>query len=306
MERGIYGGYRMLRKIKLQLLSGCVAMCMLCTPVYAVSLEDSMLKPSAASRKEDTSDAKAASSFSTGQGTITTAIELIDLPQEERIQRIGELCRADYEKTGVLASVSAAQCILESGYLTTELATEANNCFGMKASLSGNNWENSTWDGESLYTKRTGEEFGGRKVTIVADFREYDSIEDSVADHSAYLLGATVGGGKLRYEGLEGETDYEKAIQIIRDGGYATDSSYVQKVCSIIERFDLTRFDEITEDLSHTEETAKKPVGEGPYRVRKSWEDAASQIGAYTILENARKACKDGYQVFDSQGNVIR
>lgn len=41
------------------------------------------------------------------------------------------------------------------------------------------------------------------------------------------------------------------------------------------------------------------------YRVRKSWGDAASQIGAYTVLENAKKACKDGYYVFDSKGNVI-
>lgn len=46
------------------------------------------------------------------------------------------------------------------------------------------------------------------------------------------------------------------------------------------------------------------PTGE-MYRVRKSWGDAASQIGAYTVLENAKKACKDGYYVFDSKGNVI-
>lgn len=41
------------------------------------------------------------------------------------------------------------------------------------------------------------------------------------------------------------------------------------------------------------------------YRVRKSWSDASSQIGAYTVLENAIKACKDGYYVFDSKGNLI-
>ena len=41
------------------------------------------------------------------------------------------------------------------------------------------------------------------------------------------------------------------------------------------------------------------------YRVRKSWNDASSQIGAYTILENAIRACKDGYYVFDSKGNII-
>ena len=41
------------------------------------------------------------------------------------------------------------------------------------------------------------------------------------------------------------------------------------------------------------------------YRVRKTWKDASSQIGAYQSLENAKKACKDGYSVFDSKGNVV-
>ena len=46
------------------------------------------------------------------------------------------------------------------------------------------------------------------------------------------------------------------------------------------------------------------PTGE-MYRIRKSWDDVKSQIGAFTNLENAKKACKDGYYVFDSKGNVI-
>lgn len=41
------------------------------------------------------------------------------------------------------------------------------------------------------------------------------------------------------------------------------------------------------------------------YRVRKTWADSASQIGAYSSLENAKKACKTGYSVFDSKGNVV-
>lgn len=41
------------------------------------------------------------------------------------------------------------------------------------------------------------------------------------------------------------------------------------------------------------------------YRVRKSWSDAKSQIGAFASLENAKKACKSGYSVFDSNGTVV-
>ena len=41
------------------------------------------------------------------------------------------------------------------------------------------------------------------------------------------------------------------------------------------------------------------------YRIRKSWNDVGSQIGAYKNLENAKKACPNGYYVFDSAGKVV-
>ena len=41
------------------------------------------------------------------------------------------------------------------------------------------------------------------------------------------------------------------------------------------------------------------------YRVRVSWDNAKSQIGAFSSLENAKKACKTGYFVFDANGKVV-
>ena len=41
------------------------------------------------------------------------------------------------------------------------------------------------------------------------------------------------------------------------------------------------------------------------YRVRKSWDDAKSQIGAFASLENAERACLNGYSVFDYAGNIV-
>ena len=41
------------------------------------------------------------------------------------------------------------------------------------------------------------------------------------------------------------------------------------------------------------------------YRVRKTWADAKSQIGAYSSLENAKKACKAGYSVFNNSGKAV-
>ena len=41
------------------------------------------------------------------------------------------------------------------------------------------------------------------------------------------------------------------------------------------------------------------------YRVRTSWDNTKSQIGAFSSLENAKKACKTGYFVFDANGKVV-
>ena len=68
--------------------------------------------------------------------------------------------------------------------------------------------------------------------------------------------------------------------------------------------------DDVSRLLSSNVETPKHEVEDKPnveelYRVRKSWSDTKSQIGAYRVLDNAKKACKEGYSVFDSKGNVV-
>ena len=170
------------------------------------------------------------------------AKDLAAFSNEEVIRKVGPLFTADQKKTGVLASVSLAQFILESGYGKSELAQQANNCFGMKRSLSGNTWAGSVWDGKSIYTKKTKEQRSNSTVTVTAQFRKYTCIEESIADHSAYLTGARKGSA-LRYEGLKGCTDHRKAAQIIKDGGYATSTTYAEKLCSIIDQWKLTQYD---------------------------------------------------------------
>lgn len=129
---------------------------------------------------------------------------------------------------------------------------------------------------------------------MTADFRKYACVEQSIADHSAYLLGE-MNGKKKRYVGLVGEKDYRKAVRIIKDGDYATDSLYVQKICVIIEKYGLTRFDCV------------KTEKEVWYRVRKSWQDAESQVGAFKVLDNAKKCADEhpGFSVFDESGKAV-
>ena len=223
--------------------------------------------------------------------------EFQGLTEEQVLAKVGPLFTADQKKSGILASVSMAQFILESGYGKSELALGANNCFGMKKSLSGNTWSGSVWDGVSIYKKKTQEQKAdGSYVTVTAEFRKYPNVDDSIADHSAYLLGAK-NGEKFRYDGLKGCSDYKKAVQIINDGGYATSLTYVEKLCSIVEKWKLTQYDVTAE----TSDVIKY------YRVRKNWGDAASQLGAYSVFDNA-KAMADkhpGYKVYDWNGKQI-
>ena len=193
------------------------------------------------------------------------AKDLAAFSNKEVIAKVGPLFTADQKKTGVLASISLAQFILESGYGKSELAQQANNCFGMKKSLSGNTWAGSIWDGKSIYTKKTKEQRSWGTETVTAEFRKYACIEDSIADHSAYLIGARKGSA-LRYEGLKGCMDYQKAAQIVKAGGYATSANYVDKLCSIIEQWKLTQYDA---DAVQVEE--EKPAAvKLPYLIRVS------------------------------------
>ena len=191
------------------------------------------------------------------------AKDLTAFSNEEVIAKVGPLFTADQKKTGVLASISLAQFILESGYGKSELAQQANNCFGMKKSLSGNTWEGSVWDGKSIYTKKTREQRSWGTETVTAEFRKYACIEDSIADHSAYLTGAKKGSA-LRYEGLKGCADYRKAAQIVKAGGYATSTAYVDKLCSIIEEWKLTQYDTDTAPVEEEKPAAVKL----PYLIR--------------------------------------
>ena len=178
----------------------------------------------------------------TQQKTKTKASSLVGLTPAEVVEATGEMFTRDEMNSGILACVSMAQFLLESGYGQSELAVKANNCFGMKESLSGNTWPGSTWNGKSVYKKKTLEEGSSGYYTIVANFRKYSCIEDSIADHSAYLANAMDDFG-LRYAGLKNCRSYLAAAKIILSGGYATDSTYVAKLASLIKKYDLTRFD---------------------------------------------------------------
>lgn len=149
--------------------------------------------------------------------------------QKAFIERVGALAAADMQKSGVLASLTIAQAILESGWGKSGLTVKANALFGIKAEKN--------WKGK-VYSAQTKECYDGVTfTTITALFRAYDSWAESVADHSALLTGAT------RYKAVVGERDYKTACWAIKAAGYATDPKYPDKLIQLIETYDLTDYD---------------------------------------------------------------
>lgn len=154
--------------------------------------------------------------------------------QKEFIKTIGKAATVDQLKTGVLASITVAQAILESAYGTSELATNANNLFGIK--------DNNTWKGDT-YVVVSKEEINGKLVGKTSKFRKYVSWSDSIADHSEYLCTRSLDGKTKLYKDVIGETDYKKAANVLQKSGYSTYSNYAKQLIDLIERYNLAQYD---------------------------------------------------------------
>ena len=121
------------------------------------------------------------------------------------------------------ASITLAQGILESGYGEGTLAKKANNHFGIKCH----------------------KEWKGKSITHDDDekdecFRSYKNPLRSYRDHSLFLV------DRDRYSSLFtlNRKGYKGWSLGLKAAGYATDPKYADKLISLIERFNLTRFDE--------------------------------------------------------------
>lgn len=133
-----------------------------------------------------------------------------------------------YKTHNLLPSVTIAQSVGESGWgPSSGLATKGNNLFGIKCG--------SKWTGKA-YTAKTGEFLNGKNVTITDSFRAYDSMADSVIDRANFLSAS-------RYKAMMTKNTAREQFQAMKNGGYATDPNYVNKMMQIVNDSKLTRFD---------------------------------------------------------------
>lgn len=143
-------------------------------------------------------------------------------PQKKYIERYADLAVEEMYRSGVPASITLAQGLLESGYGLSELAVKSNNHFGIKC--------HNTWKGAKVYHD---DDAKGEC------FRKYDNPEESFRDHSDFLR------YRDRYKFLFDYkvTDYKAWAYGLKSAGYATDPKYPAKLIKLIEEYSLHEYD---------------------------------------------------------------
>lgn len=146
-------------------------------------------------------------------------------------------------KGRVLPSVCIAQACCESAYGTSPKMVRANAVFGIKVGKSKAHF-GTAWH-DKAYSTRTKECYDGKTYTNITDmFRAYDSIEDAVEDYFDMLASCR------RYKDCISERDPRKCITAIKDGGYATAPDYITTIMSIINKYNLTKYDGVATSQS--------------------------------------------------------
>jgi LysM repeat protein len=153
-----------------------------------------------------------------------------DISVEEYVNTYRSIAVAEMKRSGIPASVTLAQGILETEHGNSELVKKSNNHFGIKCK--------STWTGESVtHTDDAPNEC----------FRKYPNAADSYKDHSDYLKTSP------RYASLFqlDPSDYKGWAHGLKRAGYATNPRYPQIVISNIEKYNLQQYDTISGEMGN-------------------------------------------------------
>lgn len=136
---------------------------------------------------------------------------------------------SEMQRTGIPASITLAQAIVESKYGTSTLSKKSNNHFGIKCK--------GGWQGKTFYFKD--DDFKNGKL-IKSCFRGYEDSVESYYDHSDFLV------ENPRYQQLFelSRTDYKGWAKGLKKCGYATAKDYASALINMIERYDLYQLDE--------------------------------------------------------------
>ena len=128
----------------------------------------------------------------------------------------------EMERSGIPASITLAQGLLESGNGNSPLAATANNHFGIKC--------HTEWTGDRYYQD------DDEKNEC---FRYYTSANQSYQDHTDFLM------TRSRYAFLFEfpKTDFKSWAHGLKQAGYATNPQYPSLLIDLINKYSLHQFD---------------------------------------------------------------
>ena len=204
------------------------------TSVSSTSADSSASAATSATSASSTTVVRAVVAVATSASASSSSVDLSTLTfsnnasQQAFIESVAEGAIEGWNEYGVLPSITVAQAILESGWGSSTLSTQAHNLFGIKGSYNGN-----------YVTMSTREVINGQSVYVNAAFRAYANNSESVEDHGNFLY------SNSRYSNLLGDTSYTDVAQKLSQDGYATDPYYSSSLISLVKTYDLTQLDSI-------------------------------------------------------------
>ena len=167
------------------------------------------------------------------------------------INEIAPYAQEAYKTLGkVLPSVCIGMACIESAYGTSSIMRNHNAYFGQK--VGSGKTATKYWDGK-FFTSKTKEEYTvGTHTVITSAFRAYDSMKQSVFNYYE-LLNTNL------YKKVTAGVDYKTQMAQIKACKYMTSSTEVNSVINVIQKYNLTRFDNVV-DTPVTPTTVIKPV----------------------------------------------
>lgn len=185
------------------------------------------------------------------------------------------LAMSEMQRTGIPASITLAQGIIESDYGRSRLASQANNHFGIKC--------HSSWNGKKIYhddDKRN------------ECFRKYSKAEDSYIDHSDFLQNGS------RYNFLFDlpRGDYKSWARGLKKAGYATNPRYANMLIDMIEKNRLHIYDELVISGKKRNERKTEPKSE-QYTDKEKDDTNKTQGGSLKDIDNFIIPAKNNIEV---------
>ena len=160
---------------------------------------------------------------------------------QQYISLYKDLAIEEMNRTGIPASITLSQALLESNNGNSRLAIEAKNHFGIKC--------HSSWKGKKVYKD------DDKKHEC---FRKYKHVLASYKDHSNFLVRYKRYAFLFQYK----TTDYKKWAKGLKKAGYATNPSYANRLINLIERYKLYQYDQanlLAKNTPSKQKTRLKP-----------------------------------------------